>query len=230
MRRAYKLVGVGFALAIAGHFLQIAGLHMSGRTREHATDQGQARLQSRVGRAYWVRPNVNSIYQFVRFGNENTADSITHGIAAGDTESFTVIRLSARPNSDSGTYQVRFADGTLKWMDDSAFKIHLYVPRSRMKLDPEIFEQDPRVIDASLQGVRGAGGNLFLGPEPSDAAKPSNVSFGMTEQQVMASDWGQPNSVTVQQTPTGTVDIWFYAHGDFLSFRNGRLEEVLNDM
>ncbi|MFM0244912.1 hypothetical protein [Paraburkholderia sediminicola] len=230
MTRAYKLLGVGFVLAIAGHFLQLAGLHMSARTRDHATEQGHARLESRVGRTYWVRPNVNSTYQFVRFGNENTADSITHGIAVKDTEHFTVILLSARPNSDSGTYQVRFADGTLKWMDDSAFKIHLYAPTVKVKVASEIFEQDPRVIVASLQGAHDANGSPYLGPEFRDAAKPSDVSFGMTEQQVLASDWGRPNNVTTEQTPTGTVDLWMYSRGNFLAFRNSRLEEVLNDM
>jgi hypothetical protein len=230
MRRAYKWLGAGFALIIAGHFLQIAGLHTPARTGDHATDQGQARLQSRVGRTYWVRPNIDSTYQFVRFGDENTADSITHGIAVKGTERFTEIQLSARPNSDSGSYQVRFADGTLKWMDDSAFKIHLYAPRIKMKLTPEIFEEDPRVINARLQGGQDAGRNWSPGPESGDSVKPSDVSFGMTEYQVLASDWGQPNNVTTKQTATGTVDIWVYARGNFLAFRNGRLEEVLNDM
>jgi hypothetical protein len=77
-----------------------------------------------------------------------------------------VIQLSARPNSDSGTYQVRFSDGTLKWMDDSACKIHLYNadPRLKMKLTPEIFEEDPRAVAARLKGQLGAGRYSSLGP------------------------------------------------------------------
>lgn len=229
MQRKYKWLGIGLGLLLVGHYLQLLGLHIAARHQpEHATTRGQVRLISRVGRTYWVRPNANSTYQFVRFGDENTADSITHGIAAKDTESFTVTQLSARPNSDSGTYQVRFSDGTLKWMDDSAFNIHLYNadPRVKMKITPEIFEEDPRAVDARLKGRPGAGWYASLGP---DAEKPSNVSFGMTEEQVLASAWGKPNRVITKQTPTGIVDLWMYG-GDFISFRNGHLEEVLNDM
>jgi hypothetical protein len=227
MERKYKWLGIGLAMLLVGHYLQLVGLHMAAsHEADHATAQGQARLQSRVGRSYWVRPNANSTYQFVRFGDENTADSITRGIAVKDTEKFTVSQLSVRPNSDSGTYQVRFDNGTLKWIDDSAFKIHLYVPGIKMKLTPEIFEEDPHAIDARLKGQLGPGRYLSLGPNPE---KPSNVSFGMTEEQVQASDWGRPNRVITQQTPTGTDDIWMYG-GNFLSFRNGHLEEVLNDM
>jgi hypothetical protein len=59
----------------------------------------------------------------------------------------------------------------------------------------------------------------------------SNIdSFGMIKRQVLASDWGQPSHVTTEQTPTGTVDLWMYGGGNFLAFRNGHLEEVLNDM
>jgi hypothetical protein len=227
MERKYKWLGIGLVLLMGGHSLQLIALHMSARHQpDHATQQGQARLQRRVGRSYWVRPNANSTYQFVRFGDENTADSITHGIVVKDTERFAVIQLSARPDSDSGTYQVRFADGALKWIDDSAFKVHLYVPGIKMKLTPEIFEEDPRVIDARVKGQPGAGWYFSLGP---DAEKPSNVSFGMTEEQVLASDWGKPNRVIIEQTPTGTRDLWMYG-GNFLSFRDGHLEEVLNDM
>ncbi|MEK6417527.1 MAG: hypothetical protein V4803_32520 [Burkholderia gladioli] len=229
MQRKYKWLGIGLALLLVGHSLQLLGLHLAARHQpEHATAQGQARLKSRVGRTYWVRPNANSTYQFVRFGDQNTADSITHGIAVKDSERFTVVQLSARPNSDSGTYQVRFSDGTLKWMDDSAFKIHLYNadPRVKMKLIPEIFEEDPQAVDARLKGQLGAGRYSSLGP---DADKPSDVSFGMTEEQVLASDWGKPNHVLTEQTPTGIVDLWSYG-GNFISFRNGHLEEVLNDM
>ena len=227
MDRKYKWLGIGLVLLLVGHSLQLIGLHMSAHHHaDHATEQGQERLQSRVGRTYWVRPNANSTRQFVRFGDENTTGSITHGIAIKDTEMFTVIQLSARPNSDSGTYQVRFADGTLKWIDDSAFKIHLYAPGIKMKLIPEIFEEDPRTIDARRKGQPSAGWYSSLGP---DADKSSNVSFGMTEEQVLASDWGRPNRVITEQTPTGTTDLWMYG-GNFLSFRNGYLEEVLNDM
>lgn len=229
MERKYKWLGVGLVMLIAGHSLQFMGLHMPARHQpDHATERGQARLQSRVGRTYWVRPNANSTYQFVRFGDENTTDSITHGTAVKNTESFTVIQLSARPNSDSGTYQVRFSDGTLKWMDDSAFKIHLYVadPRIKMKNTPEIFEEDPRAVDAHLKGQRGPGSYPSLGP---DAERSSGVSFGMTEEQVLASDWGKPNRVITEQTPTGTTDLWMYG-GNFLGFRSGHLENVLNDM
>jgi hypothetical protein len=226
MERKYKWLGVGLAILLLGHYLQLAGLHMAARHQTNrATERGQARLQSRVGKSYWVRPNANSTYQFVRFGDENTADSITHGTAVKDTERFTVIQLSARPNSDSGTYQVRFDNGTLKWIDDSAFKIHLYVPGIKMKLTPEIFEEDPRAIDARL-GQLGVGRYLSLGP---NREKPSNVSFGMTEEQIQASDWGKPNRVIAEHTPTGTTDLWMYG-GNFLSFKNGHLEEVLNDM
>jgi hypothetical protein len=227
MERKYKWLGIGLLLLAVGHYLQLRGLDMSAQHQDHATEQGQARLQSRIGRTYWVGPNAHSTYQVVRFGDENTAESITHGVAIKDTESFTVIRLSTRPNSDSGTYQVRFADGTLKWMDSSSFNIHLYAPRVKVKVEPEIFEQDPRIMNARVQEAQDSGENFSLGPDPT---KPSAVSFGMTERQILASDWGKPNSKSATLTPTGTVEGWFYAGGDFLTFRDGRLEEVLNDM
>jgi hypothetical protein len=227
MERKYKWLGLGLVLLIVGHSLQLVALHVSARHQpDHATEQGKARLQSRVGRSYWVRPNANSTYQFVRFGDENTAESITHGVAVKDTEMFTVIQLSARPNSNSGTYQVRFTDGTMKWMDSSSFNIHMDGPRVKVKAAPEIFEQDPRIMNVELQ-ARDKDETSLLGPDPT---RPSGISFGMTEGQILASDWGKPNSSTTIQTPTGTADGWFYARGNFLTFRNGRLEEVLNDM
>lgn len=227
MDRKYRWLGIALVMLIVGHYLQLIGLHMSAHHEaDHSTAQGQARLQSRVGKTYWVRPNANASYQFVRFGDESSADSIRHGMVIKDTESFTVVQLSARPHSDSGAYQVRFADGTLKWIDDSAFNIHLYVPGSKVKTSPELFEEDPRSIDARRRGQPSVGSYLSLGP---DAEKPSDVSFGMTEEQVLASDWGRPHRVITSQTPTGTSDLWMYG-GNFLSFSNGHLEEVLNDM
>jgi len=200
---------------------------MSVRTPEHVAELRDTPLQSRVGRTYWVRPNANSTYQFVRFGDENTPDSIAHGTTVKGIEMFTVIRLSASANVEASTYQVRFANGTLKWMNDSAFEIHLVFPGTRTKLSPEIFELDPRLLDARLQGAQDNERESSLGPDPT---KPSCVSFGMTEQQVRASDWGKrkPAVVTTDQRPTGTVDLWWYSPESLLAFRNGHLEEVMN--
>jgi hypothetical protein len=225
MGRATKLLCIAFVLLIGGHFLQLLGLHMSAHASHHATARGQAQLQSRVGRTYWIRPATNSSYQFVRFGNENTTDSIAHGIAVKGVERFTVIKLSAKPDTDDGTYQVRFADGSLKWLDNTMFNIHQYGPLGGMKRPFEIFEVDPRVIDASAPGKGGADQNLSLGPDPT---KPSHVFFGMTEQQALASEWGKPGTVFHSQSPRGTIDGWIYDRGNFLTFANGRLEEVLN--
>jgi hypothetical protein len=114
MKRAYKLLIVGFALVLVGFVLQVARLYMSRNARKHAAERGQARLRRRVGRTYWMTPATNSTYQFVRFGDRNTAESIAYGSAVKDTETFVEIQLSGRPDSDDGAYQVRFANGALK--------------------------------------------------------------------------------------------------------------------
>ncbi|HHV7519444.1 TPA: hypothetical protein ACUNF5_000881 [Burkholderia orbicola] len=227
MDRKYKWLGIGLVLLAVGHYLQLRGLQMSAQHRDHATEQGQARLQSRVGRTYWVSPAANSTYQFVRFGNENTADSIAHGIAAKNAERFTVIQLSTKPDSDDGTYQVRFADGTLKWLDNTMFNIHQYAPSGEMKRPFEIFEEDPRILDTRGQDKGAADKSSLLGPDPT---KPSHVFFGMTEQQALASEWGKPVTVFHAQSPRGLIDGWIYGRGNFLTFANGHLEEVLNSL
>jgi hypothetical protein len=227
MDRKYKWLGVGLVLLAVGHYLQLRGLHMSAQHQDHATEQGQVRLQSRVGKTYWVSPAANSTYQFVRFANENTADSIAHGIAVTSTERFTVIQLAAKPDSDEGAYQVRFTDGTLKWLDNTMFNIHQYAPSGEMKRPFEIFEEDPRILDAKGQEKGGADKSLSLGPDPT---KSSHVFFGMTEQQALASEWGKPVTVFRTQSPRGLIDGWIYSRGNFLTFANGRLEEVLNSL
>jgi hypothetical protein len=227
MGRASKLLCIAFVLLIIGHLLQLLGLHMSAHSRHHATARGQAQLQSRVGRTYWVRPAANSTYQFVRFGNENTVDSIAHGIAVKDAERFTVIQLSAKPDTDDGTYQVRFTDGTLKWLDNTMFNIHQYASSGEMKRPFEIFDEDPRLMDSRAQEKEDADKSSSLGPDPT---KPSHVFFGMTEQQALASEWGKPGTVFHTQSPRGNIDGWIYGRGNFLTFANGRLEEVLNSL
>ncbi len=227
MGRASKLLGIAFVLLIVGYLLQLLGLHMSAHSRPHATTGGQAQLQSRVGKTYWVKPADNSTYQFVRFGKENSTDSIAHGIAAKEAERFTVIALSPKPDSDDGTYQVRFADGTLMWLDNTMFNIHQYAPSGGMKRPFEIFDEDPRVTDARGKEKGDAEKSLSLGPDPTN---PSHVFFGMTEQQALASEWGKPGTLFHSQSPRGPVDGWIYARGNFLTFANGHLEEVLNSL
>ncbi|WP_159086716.1 hypothetical protein [Burkholderia sp. NRF60-BP8] len=227
MGRKYKWLGIGFVLLAVGHYLQLRGLHMFAQHQDRATEQGQARLQSRVGRTYWVSPAANSTYQFVRFANENTADSIAHGITVKNAERFTVIKLSAKPDSDDGTYQVRFADGTLKWLDNTMFNIHQYEPTGEMKRPFEIFEEDPRILNVEGKKEGGANKSSSLGPDPT---KPSHVFFGMTEQQALASEWGKPVTVFHTPSPRGSIDGWIYGRGNFLTFANGRLEEVLNTL
>lgn len=54
------------------------------------------------------------------------------------------------------------------------------------------------------------------------------VHIGMTQQQVLASSWGRPDSVNRTVTAAGSAEQWVYGTRNFLYFRDGRLEAVQN--
>lgn len=53
------------------------------------------------------------------------------------------------------------------------------------------------------------------------------VRIGMTAKQVREkTDWGQPDSINVTITSTGTREQWVYGYGNYLYFRNDILESI----
>jgi len=109
-----------------------------------AAEQKTAAAQ-RIGKTYWVRPPTNSAYpQFVAF--RDSVDGLDREKVI-KTEQFTVTGMDA----NGWHYQVRFADGTEKWIMVATFDMCLYTPKgSRSFVESEIFGENPANLDARL--------------------------------------------------------------------------------
>ncbi|MBY6931687.1 1,4-beta-N-acetylmuramidase [Clostridium botulinum] len=54
------------------------------------------------------------------------------------------------------------------------------------------------------------------------------VSIGMTEDQVLVSNWGRPNEINKTTTKYGTYEQWVYDGYNYLYFENGILTTIQN--
>lgn len=52
--------------------------------------------------------------------------------------------------------------------------------------------------------------------------------IGMTTDEALASTWGRPNEVNRTTTAFGIGEQWVYGGGNYLYFRNGKLESIQN--
>jgi len=55
------------------------------------------------------------------------------------------------------------------------------------------------------------------------------VKMGMSQQQVLASSWGEPDKRNHNITPAGDAEQWVYPHQHFLYFNNGTLTGIQTD-
>lgn len=60
------------------------------------------------------------------------------------------------------------------------------------------------------------------------AKRPKLVRIGMTKQQVLATQWGNPNSVNTTTNRYGTREQWVYGGRNYLYFENGVLTTIQN--
>lgn len=59
-------------------------------------------------------------------------------------------------------------------------------------------------------------------------AKTQGVRIGMTQQQVLDSNWGRPNKINKTVTKYGTHEQWVYGGNNYLYFDNGILTSIQN--
>lgn len=57
-------------------------------------------------------------------------------------------------------------------------------------------------------------------------ARSRGVSIGMSQAEVLASNWGRPKSKTVHASVYGETEQWIYPGWNFLYFRNGVLTDI----
>ncbi|MDR6539485.1 hypothetical protein [Variovorax soli] len=196
------------------------------RSREDA--QRKAKLEERVGRVYWVRPPTNGRRQFVTFADVPGGHS-WNGSRVTSAQRFKVVELVAGVGAYLGNYLVQFDDGTQKWLSSTDFAIHTYEPASVIA-DPtrsEIFEEDPAIIERRAEAREKQQRAAQRAAQRAHAAKPG-VSIGMTKDEVLSSRWGKPQYINSTHTTAGTTEQWVYGDGNYLYFRNGRLEAVQN--
>ena len=58
--------------------------------------------------------------------------------------------------------------------------------------------------------------------------KSLGVHLGMSQEDVVASSWGRPRSVSRTSTGYGVTETWHYGYPNYLFFDNGRLTQVHN--
>ena len=63
-----------------------------------------------------------------------------------------------------------------------------------------------------------------------DAArrKKQGVRIGMSQEEVIASNWGRPKNKNRTINSSGEHEQWVYGNGDYLYFENGRLTSIQN--
>lgn len=62
----------------------------------------------------------------------------------------------------------------------------------------------------------------------ADAKRKQGVQIGMTQEDVLASNWGKPLKVNRTVNAYGTREQWVYRGGNYLYFEDGRLTTVQN--
>jgi hypothetical protein len=88
---------------------------------------------------------------------------------------------------------------------------------------PDVGKQfDSRVKKYSADNAR----NLKIAE--AKARKSQGVAIGMTEEEVLASSWGKPQSVNTTTTAGGYRAQWVYRGRNYLYFENGVLRTIQN--
>lgn len=61
-----------------------------------------------------------------------------------------------------------------------------------------------------------------------EAKRRGGVQIGMTKKQVLASNWGEPDSKNTTSTSRKVFEQWVYGNGNYLYFENGVLKTIQN--
>ena len=84
-------------------------------------------------------------------------------------------------------------------------------------------ERDARAVDLAAAKAKAAEAKA-----EASRRKKEGVSIGMTQEEVIASSWGKPQSVNRTTGTWGTHEQWVYGGKNYLYFENGTLSSIQN--
>jgi type IV secretory pathway VirB10-like protein len=96
----------------------------------------------------------------------------------------------------------------------------------KLVADEEFIKLWGQVIDADRKQSEAASAKLEK-QRKADARK-RGVSIGMTQQEVIESSWGKPQSINRTMSRYGEREQWVYGGRNYLYFENGKLTTIQN--
>ena len=201
-------------------------------------------LRGYIGRKYWVRrplPGQSPKGLFCDSKEpppfkENPAVCPVEKYGVAKSEPFTIEDvLIAKPNPAHSWLKIKFESGKTAYMSPQDFSENRYrdgrVSAALYGIDYVlgnsgwIFDEYPdAVLNRRLaQHERDDPKRAQEQLEKERILRASVLQIGMTTQQVLSSSWGRPDSVSVANDGSRTLEQWDYGAGNTLYFDRGRL-------
>ncbi len=205
------------------------------RTQEKAAEESaisEAQI-SFIGKRFWVVPNPKAITK-LKFLEE---DEITKGYAEGfvltEPMSFTVSGFAKGRYSSENFVKVTFDDGKVAFLEQQRWyepKDYTHLFENEYSGTEQHYDFVQYVLTASPSDVAATERKAKAKAAAASAAWKARggVRAGMTAKQVLASNWGRPNSVNRTTGSYGVHEQWVYGDNNYLYFENGVLRTIQN--
>lgn len=183
-----------------------------------------SKVQKLIGRTFWLKPNLKAIGRVV-FYESPTEDSVSFTV---DKET-SFIATGVERSSHFKFLTVVFLEGKygylkLNWANVGTEKIDKPI---------EFLLDDKTIISENIDYIFPIPPDDFLKSylakrtkENKELKSKPSPRIGMTTAQVLASSWGEPESINTTITANGNSEQWVYGLRMYIYFRNGRVSAI----
>lgn len=188
--------------------------------------QEEAKARRYVGKTFWYKPNPQAVPR-VKFHSDiprsviddsslfcpsNTTSFIVTGVVHDEAENVYLREFFLA---------IKFPDGKTGFIKPLEIEEHLYTGFLSSEYDEYIYVNDPKRIAAERKKTK---------QKAAQAAKvkkaKGGVRIGMTQKQVLSSNWGKPDRVNKTITENVVHEQWIYVDSNYLYFENGILTTI----
>lgn len=199
-------------------------------------------LRALVGRNFWVRrPELGQGPKALFCDSKAppvTCPNDKFGVAAA--EQFTIEELLINKTNPALSWlRIKFASGKIAYLSVEDFRNERY---NEGKLSPAVHDVDYIIANSGwifddypprILGERRTQLEARNDPKRQQAQlekerilRHSVLYIGMTQQQVLNTSWGPPNSISTTTIGWRRLEQWDYGGGNVLYFEDGRLQRI----
>jgi hypothetical protein len=205
-------------------FAQVKPSNLKAEQQLSRESDFDTKVQKLIGKTFWINPNPKAIGRVV-FYESPTEDAVTFTV---DKET-SFIATGAERSSHFKFLTVVFLEGKygylkLNWANVGTEKIEK--PIEFLLDDRTVISENQEYIFPILPSDFMKSYLAKRKKETKEAQSKPSPRIGMSAAQVLASNWGEPESINTTITANGNSEQWVYGLRMYIYFRNGRVSAI----